>query len=333
LPAILSERIESSNPDLRIYPRVIPRDQEHKEAYYGFYEKNTLDERTMIYSIPATPVDHTVLERLRYKLTTPEAVEDYSNFKELEDAEKEEHSETLEDIERDIKALNSLMKRIKGQVESGKLTALDLLDAANNSYIAAQADIQRLEQKKKDTESIANEDQERRDYQQLMLEVGDAWNEIVKPEEYPRIVYLFIKRVVLAILSPQFFSVSVIWRDPKWGTDEALYFRGASPSTHWTEEEKSILREYYSHASRKELMELLPAHCYNAIRDKARRNGLKRPIKTKEPDIPYYSICWQDLQLMQEYGIAETELHYGRPKYDEAGNCIAGGVKLIKWAC
>jgi hypothetical protein len=72
-----------------------------------------------------------------------------------------EASETLKDIERDIAAIKALIARIKAQVESGQLTDPELAEAANNSYIAAKQDLQRLEQRKGETTQIANEDRER----------------------------------------------------------------------------------------------------------------------------------------------------------------------------
>jgi hypothetical protein len=52
-----------------------------------------------------------------------------------------------------------------------------------------------------------------------MQEVGEAWEEIVMPEEYPRLVHLFIKSVTLSMVSPSFFSATVEWIDPSWGKD------------------------------------------------------------------------------------------------------------------
>src|SRR5579859_6246626 len=97
-----------------------------------------------------------------------EAEEDLGDFLTVEQAANQEASETLKDIERDITAQKSLIERLEKQASTGQLTDEDLARAANESYKTAKAELQRLEARQKDTTSIAQEDEERRTYKQLM---------------------------------------------------------------------------------------------------------------------------------------------------------------------
>lgn len=140
---ILQECIESADPLIRIYPNyAMPRDE--TLWYYGLYPRGVGSKQHLVLSsIPSRPVDDIVLNRLIERMQEPEAEKDLADFLVYEDKAVTEASETLSDIERDIIAAKALMVRIKAQVESGKLTNPDLLDAANTSYNVAQADIER----------------------------------------------------------------------------------------------------------------------------------------------------------------------------------------------
>ena len=229
-----------------------------------------------------------------------------------------ETSETLRDIERDIKATKANMERIKVQVESGQLTDPDLAQAANASYQAAKMELKRLEERKDATEQIAQEDNERRTYIGLMREVDEAWDEVVLPEEHPRLVYLFIESVTLARVSPSFCTVVVQWKDPLWEADEGLLFKGSAAWTKWEEEEIAILEEYYPTASWEELAELLPTRSRRAMQDFYRRagaenprvaNGLTSGLSEWVGHMPS-TICPADWNIMQENNVSIEEYRH-----------------------
>ncbi|HZO74101.1 MAG TPA: hypothetical protein VFB60_18000, partial [Ktedonobacteraceae bacterium] len=238
-----------------------------------------------------------------------------------------ETSETLKDIERDIEATQANMARIKAQVESGKLTNPDLAQAANDSYTAAKQELKRLEERRAATEQIAQEDNDRRTYRQLMRDVDEAWNEVVFPEEYPRLVYLFISSVTLARVSPNYCTIRIEWKDPTWDTDEGLFFKGPSASPKWEPEEIATLEEHYPTASWGELAKLLPRRSRRAMHDYYRHRKMVDPrkvpgeplLKDEEGAIPY-NICLEDWKVMQEYNISV-----------EMWKNFEGAV-LIKWS-
>ncbi len=153
-----------------------------------------------------------------------------------------------------------------------------------------------------------------------MRDIGDAWDEIVMPEEYPHLMYLFVKSVTLNHLSPRFFILTIEWRDPAWDIDKALCYKNGNPSLDWIEEEEEILRQHYTRATRKELLQLLPRRTYCGIVRHAECIGAgHREVMTPEPDVPRRT-SWQDWQLMQELGLSEEAL-----RSEE-------GVKMVSWA-
>src|SRR5258708_20979552 len=127
-----------------------------------------------------------------------------------------EQRKPLNYINRNINATMALMERLEKQASLGSFTDEDLLKKANESYTAAKAELNRLEARKQNTTQIASEDEERRTYRVLMQDVGEAWDDIVMPEEYPRLIYLFVESVVIEFLSPRFFTLTIKCRDPTW---------------------------------------------------------------------------------------------------------------------
>ncbi|MBX5449698.1 MAG: recombinase family protein [Thermogemmatispora sp.] len=269
-----------------------------------------------------------ILEQIKAgQLTNPDLVqvanESYNAAKEelkrLEHRQKtleqickmRETSETLKDIELQIEATKAHMARILEQIKSGRLTNPDLAQAANESYTAAQQELKRLEQRKTETTRIAQEDEERRTYRDLMREVDEAWEEIVLPEEYPRLVYMFVRSVTLGRVSPSFCSVRIEWKDPTWEADEGLIFKGPSASPKWEPEEIAILEKYYPTASWEELAELLPRRSRQAMFDYYQhrkienpRRALGLPLLRNDPNGMPYNICLEDWKVMKAYGIS-----------------------------
>ena len=261
-----------------------------------------------------------VLEKLMEHMATPQAEEEFKDFTAVEDAVVKETSETLKDIDRDIAATKALIERLEKQAELGLLTDEDLQKKANESYKAAKAELERLDAKSKETTLIALEDEERRTYKQLMQEVGEAWEEIIMPEEFPRLVYLFITSVTLEQLSPLFFLLHLQWRDPTWGIDCGLCYKGGQSGVEWSAEEVTILSQHFETTPRSKLMELLPRRGYQAMKSyvKDHQLGINRHVPP-EPHAPHL-VCLEDWKIMQEHGILEEELRSER------------SVKIITWA-
>jgi DNA invertase Pin-like site-specific DNA recombinase len=323
-PAILKEVIVTADPLMAVYAREY-KTSKGVRYYYEFVGKDPRQQYRRLSggTIVASGLDAIVLERMRQHMQQPESQMAYQDFLQAEDTVVSEESDTLKDIERDIAATKALIARTHEQIKSGKFTDPDLAEAANNSYIAAKQELNRLEKRKSETSQIANEDEERRNYKTLMREVEDAWEEVVMPEEHPRLVYLFIKSATLQLVSPNFFSITIEWKDPAWGVDTGLCYKGTAANVEWTEEEKTILKDNWLSATRKELLELLPRRNFQAMYKYIHDNGAEMGITTqrqnqREERVPYYA-CLKDLQVMQEYGITQAEFRKWR------------GTKLVTW--
>jgi DNA invertase Pin-like site-specific DNA recombinase len=303
---LLKECIQAKDPTLRIYPKYSTPKQ--PKWYYGVFRRGASSTQTTpLATLPCGEIDRIVLLRLIERMQEPQAEEDLGNFLAFEEAATQEASETLKDIERDIAAQKALIERLKKQAQTGQLIEEDLAKEANESYKTAKAELARLEARKQDTTSIAQEDEERRTYKQVMREVGEAWEEIIMPDEFPRLMYLYIKQVTLDFLSPRFFTLTITWRDQKWEQDEFTCYRYSNPSCTWTEAEEATLRELYPGATRYDLLHAFPRRTYLAICEHAGTLGIKRVYHAEEVDVPYRT-CWLDWQLMQEYGLEEEEL-------------------------
>src|SRR5205085_6927216 len=132
-------------------------------------------------------------------------------------------------------------------------------------------------------------------------DAGERWEEVVTQEDVIELVELFVRTVTLAWVSPQFFVLTLYWKDDEWETDQAVCFKGGCPSPHWTAEEEQILRQHYPTASGRELMQLLPTRTLESMKVHAAYLGIRRQGRKKEGNVRTF--CLQDCALMQEYGL------------------------------
>src|SRR5947209_19984784 len=109
-----------------------------------------------------------------------------------------------QDIERDIKAVKSLIAKLKrrltlltveeeNEYKDEKVTDIptaeqdddedELVREVKRAYKVHKAELTRLEARKKEVETSFNLVESRRTYKQLMHDAGEAWEEVVSPEE------------------------------------------------------------------------------------------------------------------------------------------------------
>jgi hypothetical protein len=220
---------------------------------------------------------HTWKRRRRYIRTLQDANE-FEDYLEHEQKEIEQRQVDLERVERDINATKAAMQRIEEQAENGELTNSTLARKANENYELLEQELARLEGRKVTIYSTTTRAQRRVGYKELMKRAGDRWSEVVKPEDLPEMVDTFVEKVVWAILSPHFYTLTVHWRDPEWGVDELLCFRELHPTIRWTEEEDAVLREKYPTATADELIALFPERTPIGITKRARKLKIKSEI-------------------------------------------------------
>jgi len=291
--------------------------QKRIETFYGFFINNPWDRYHSKYLITTRDVDSIFIARFIKKL---QEAQEFEGYLEHEDEELKEQLRLQQDIERDIKAAEAHMGRIEKQTELGELTDSDLQKKANATYRGLKEDLVRLRARLAEVTANKTHAQKRRSYKQLMREAGDAWEDVVLPEEIPLMIDTFVKKVVLAPLSPHFYTMSIHWYDPEWGIDEGVCYRDGNASIRWTNEEDAILRQHYATALREELLKLLPTRNTLAMVTRAQKFNLVREMRYLEPDVPT-AFCLQDWQIMQQYELTEEQL-----------TCEKGG-KSIKWSC
>lgn len=306
-PAILTSKAVAADPQYRIYVKDVPKGgkEAHGEArkVYTFWLLRQ-EGKTIKYMLSVEEVDSFFLQKFIRKLQDADEFEDFLS---KEEDERQTQLQLLQDIERDIKAVESLMAKIRGEIRSGALTNKTLLQEANDQYNGLEEELVRLERRKEKVTRDTTHVEKRRTYKQLIKEVGDRWDELVPAELVPDMVDTFVEKAVLDNLSPRFYKIAIHWRDPEWGIDEMICFREGNPSTHWIQGEDDLLRQHYRTMTSEELMKLFPHRSFHAIEHRAVRLKLSSDkLKTWE-DIPN-SFCLLDYQLMEQYGVTEEQL-------------------------
>lgn len=319
-PALLRNCVFAKDDRYRVRVKDIPRHGNQADGvarpFYGFILKKGIGQSRK-YMILAEDVDNFFLDALRERLLESD---DFEDFLDEEEADQTARAQLLKDIDEQISAVKSLMRKIEQQIRSGVLTNERLLQAANDEYNGLEAELQRLHARKGEVTTTKTHAQKRRTYKQLMFDAGEYWDEVVPPEEYPVMVDAFVEKVVLDNIAPRFYTMTIYWRDPAWGIDELVCFRSGNPSISWTAEEDELLGEQYPSATPEALLKMFPHRSPYGIKHRAVRLG----IETEKPKLwgkmLAFSFSLQDYEIMEHYGLTEDELR------EEAG------AKLISTA-
>ncbi len=172
------------------------------------------------------------------------------------------------------------------------------------------------------------------EYHELLRIVGDRAREIYSIEELYDVVDTFTTGVILDTVSPRVWKLTIQWRDPVWGNDEIVCMRTeGNPSITWTEEELTILHEYYETATRRKLLTILPNRSWIAIRTIASEQKLRRKRDDSSNEFAY-DICYADWQAIRQYELLVFIGENGLMAYrqDESGyTCNSRGIgKLVR---
>lgn len=134
------------------------------------------------------------------------------------------------------------------------------------------------------------------------------------------LINALVNRAVLDYISPRWVRLVIEWVHPEWGTDLFYIYRAWSTRTPWTEEELTILREYYPAGDRNDMLHLLPTRSLEVIRDHANKLGLFRSVVGMEQlNIPKY-LSMADWQFMQKQGIREAQTVITKVDKPPSGN-------------
>ena len=191
--------------------------KDRTRTLYAFIAYKDQTTRAPKYSLPVEEVDGIFFEQLKERLNETEAYPDYLNY---EEAELRSHAQLLKDIDRDIKAVETVIQKIEAQVAAGVLTDPNLLKAANDPYILQNQELERLKARRQDVETDSTRVKKRRTYKQLILQRKNLWTEayppekIVPTEELPLLVDTFATNVEFECYSNHFYRMSIFWRTP-----------------------------------------------------------------------------------------------------------------------
>jgi hypothetical protein len=339
-PAILQNHIEALDPDFSVRPRTYPRKGEHlgeTETCYGLVSRNSSC-RVIKYLIPTSEIDGFFFYLLKRRLEEAREFEDYSDS---EKKEKEEQTKSLGQLDMQISACERAMKKLlKRLVQLKKIEEEEsadqeeeekkenaLVKAINDEYNLFNEDRTNLIRRRELLARQSTQTAQRQTYKELILKVKKYWpdNDIYPPEdlipldELPMIVETFVERVVLDTLSPHFYQITIYWRDPVWGADNLICYRGVNPCIQWSDEENSLLRQHYPTTTRDEIMRLLPDRTYNSIQSRASIFRIPKRRTFNTENMPY-SLSLRDYEVMGELGnVTEDDLLNGDTFVEIAG--------------
>jgi hypothetical protein len=323
--------------------------------YYTFYYRRFTSRRE-VYIISAPDVDSMFLARFVERLQTPVAENEFENFLDQDNAEQQAYNRRLKELQVHIDATKSLMAKLLRRLalleeDEEVLTQRrntrpindedeqekELVHAVRHSYREHKLELARLENEYERLVSTGSQVEKRRNFKKLMRDAGEAWEEVVTREDIIELVDLFVAKVALEWLSPQFYRLTIFWKDDEWETDTVVCFKGGCPSPYWSDEEKEVIRLHYPTATGRELMQLLPHRTLSGIKWKAHTMGIRRVGKKKEGRI--WDFCLLDLQQMELYGLDHNDYHWKEGsrlvtawEIVENGNLEAGSMSR-NWLC
>jgi hypothetical protein len=132
--------------------------------------------------------------------------------------------------------------------------------------------------------------------------------DLIPPDEYPEMVELFVEKAFLDPLSPRFYQLTILWRDPAWGVDKLVFFRSGNPSINWSKEEDTTIRRLWPQASKEERLAALPIRSWTALRHRASRLKVRRLIDEANTNALPETVSWQDVAVMTLYNVTEETL-------------------------
>ncbi|MGZ3629884.1 MAG: hypothetical protein ACXVDN_19770, partial [Ktedonobacteraceae bacterium] len=215
--------------------------------------------------------------------------------------------------------------------EQRKKRERELIQALRDEWNMFASDKDELTRKRDIIARQTSQTEQRRTYKELILEVKQYWpdadvyppEDLIPLDELPMIVDTFVEKVVLDILSPHFYQLMIYWRDPVWGVNTLVCYRGGQPAISWTDEENSILRLYYPTTTRDEIMRLLPERTYNAIQSRASYFRIPKRRTFNTENMPY-TLSLSDYEVMATIGNVTEEDLNGERFVEIAG------AKLVK---
>lgn len=329
-PAFLRNHIRPADETTyAYYVEEIAIEAEGMVPFYTFFFRGSGPRRNA-YKISALDVDRLFLARFVERLQTPVTQNEFQDFLSQDQQEQEAYMRRLGELHVHIEATKSLMTKLKRRLtlltsgeEEGEQQAKatptaqksesdeaeeELVREIKKAYKEHRLELARLEAEYERLAATGNEVGKRRSFKKLMRDAGEEWEGIVTQEDIIELIELFVTHVSLEWVSPQFFTLTISWKDDEWETDRAGCFKGGYPAPMWSEKEKAILRDHYATASDKELMHLLPLRNVSSMKRQARSMGIRRRWKKNEVQIGEF--CLRDVEQVALYQLDIKSLHW-----------------------
>lgn len=286
----------------------------YANAALGTYIIRKLDAFSVTGFIAAVSIkelDRQVEERLLHWCRLSERAREYQNCEQvphLAMGAVEQQVQPISTVEEDTLAQ---ARQELARVQRALATSQDVMDDTTlKEHFASKARlvarIAKLEQAQKDA------DRRKRQQEQAKRDIGQANDKWAtwSLEERHAFVRLVTDSIILEELANGWLRLTVVW-SPLMGflslptsntrVVDTLYLWRPSGST-WSEDEKAILREYYSTATVDSLLHMLPTRSWLALKGKANKSGIYREAPIVPSSIPE-NVSLSDLRVVKEFAI------------------------------
>lgn len=260
-------------------------------------------------SVDAVYLDTLFTERLLMRLHLLQHVEERARrlFPDvklpgtMEELDQEEQVQSS--IQSDIDDLVSEIARLERALRvASKSMDDETLDSTYATLASMRQRKARLEHvQEQETRLQAELEQARRD----IPSAANKW-ESWPLERRRRFVHLVTQSITLEMLAPGWLRMTIEWCPLlEVSSVDTCYLRRPS-GNHWTDQGLQTIRELYPTASRLALLRLFPHRSWSAIRQAAKRMGIRRPDRPNDTGLPV-SVSLVDVRVAEEFGLCLDE--------------------------
>jgi hypothetical protein len=281
-----------------------------KPLYRGFSRQANGIVKDEILNLPGKPFD-ALVDRLRALEKADVLMKD--KVKATLEAVYSQQSEDFVSITEQLKGIDlQLVENAKKRMRTSTADPMyTMLEDERSALLKRQGELEA----KKDRLGIVDSPEEIARLHSLLSNFEAVWPTFDLPQ-HQRTFHLLINRIEIEVVSPHWLRLTIDWLDAVCPRLDIAYIWKVNPSLHrdFSDEEKEIIRQYYSSSSRLEMLKLLPDRTWYSLRGQAMEMGLKRDFLANDDLLP--AICYSDLvpgdngqYLFRNY---ETTLAYVR---------------------
>ena len=288
---------------------------QHRGKWYYYGHSRQADGMVVdkFLSIPGTPFDNIVIERLKALERADRQMKD--KVKATLDQVYRQQSEDFVSIPRQIEGIKAqLVENAKKRIRTSEADPLyTMLEVEAQELLERQGELVA----KKEKLGLVDSPEEIEKLHRLLGNFEAVWPTF-DLDQRQRAFRLLINRIVIESVSPHWMRLSIDWLDAISPRVDVAFIWRAMPTRYGayrlSEEEKEILKTHYPRSPRLELLKLLPDRTWNSIRDQAQAMQVWREVPSK--DDLFQTVCYRDLvprldgqYLFRDY---ETTLAYIR---------------------